>query len=178
MSAKNQSKVIIIDATAFYAGVPYNSLDTYYTTEPVVEEIAHIKTKSGSLENLIEIGRVRVYRPSEQYLEKVRSEAVSSGDSTHLSTADISIIALGLELKSDGFDVTLVSDDFSVGNLSYLLGLKVSTVMTLGIKKVVQWVVYCYGCGKTFKDSKLKVCDVCGSPLKRKFKKTSNLNRT
>lgn len=166
-------RVTVLDATAFYAGVPYTSLATYYTTDSVVKEVSHRKSKSISVENLVEVGRLRIYNPSTKSVERVQEAAQRSGDLSNLSEADISVVALALELKERGSDITVISDDYAVENVSSILGIKRVSVMTGGIKKVVEWLIYCPGCGKVFRDQHLQICDVCGSTLKRKFKRSS-----
>ncbi|MCL4437189.1 MAG: nucleotide-binding protein [Thaumarchaeota archaeon] len=170
-------RVTVLDATAFYAGVPYTSLATYYTTDSVVKEVSHRKAKSVSIEDLVEAGRLRIYNPSTRSEERVQAAAQRSGDFSSLSGADISVVALALELKERGSDVTVISDDYAVENLSSILGIKRVSVMTGGIKKVVEWLTYCPGCGKVFRDQGLQVCDVCGSTLKRKFKSGSGASQ-
>lgn len=169
--------VMILDATAFYAGLPYTGLDTYYTTDSVVKEVSHIKARSASLGNLVEAGRLKIHTPSKRYIEQVKEAARKSGDFSLLSVADVSVLALGLEFKGRDLQATIVSDDYSVENLAHLLSLNVSSVMTKGIKKVVRWLLYCSGCGKVFQDRGVKVCDVCGSPLKRKFRTANDLSQ-
>lgn len=168
---------MVLDATAFYADVPFTSPATYYTTDSVVREVSHGTIRAGYIEGLVEAGRLRIRRPSERYVEWVRKAAGGSGDFSHLSDTDVSVVALALELRSRGLSVTVVSDDYSVENLAHILGFKVVSVMTSGIKRVVQWLIYCGGCGKIFQDGGVRVCDVCGSPLRRRFKTANDLSR-
>ena len=49
------------------------------------------------------------------------------------------------------------------------LGLKISPIMTQGIRDVGRWVHYCPGCKKNFESG--KECPICGTPLKRKLLK-------
>ncbi len=169
--------ITVLDATAFYAGVPYTSLATYYTTDSVVKEVSHRKSKSISIEGLVEAGRLRIYNPSVKSVERVQETAQRSGDISSLSETDISVVALALELKERGSDIIVISDDYAVENLSSILGIKRVSVMTGGIKKIVEWLIYCPGCGKVFRDQHPKTCDVCGSTLRRKFKSTSDTSQ-
>ncbi len=86
--------MVVLDATAFYADVPFNSSETYYSTDSVIEEVSHKKIRKTHIEGLIEADRLRIYSPSEQYLKKVNKVAQESGDSSTLSKPDISVIAL------------------------------------------------------------------------------------
>ena len=49
----------ILDATAFYAGIPFVSNDSFMTTSIVYEEIQHIKAKQGALEMLQQTNRLQ-----------------------------------------------------------------------------------------------------------------------
>ena len=171
------SEGVVLDATAFYAGVPYTGQGTYYTTDLVIKEVSHTRIKSASIDGLVEAGRLRIYHPSERYLNLVKEAAGESGDFSLLSDTDKSVVALALEFKDKGLKVVIISDDYSVENLAETLGLKAVAVMTGGIKKVVKWRIYCGGCGKVFQDRGRTVCDVCGSPLKRKFKTANDLSQ-
>ena len=84
-----------------------------------------------------------------------------SGDFPNLSQEDISTIALSLQLKAE-----LVTDDFAVSNVAKNLNIKVSPIMTSGIKNIITWIYYCPGCKRNF--SKTTECPNCGNMLKRK----------
>jgi UPF0271 protein len=81
-----------------------------------------------------------------------------------LSKQDLSIIALCLDLKGQ-----IITDDFAISNVAKNLGLKISPVMTRGIKDVGTWVHYCPGCRSNHKNG--RECPMCGTPLKRKLLK-------
>ena len=53
----------ILDASAFYAGVPFRSSSDYYTTSLVYDEISHIKKNHGALEILLETNRLKIREP-------------------------------------------------------------------------------------------------------------------
>jgi len=157
----------ILDASAFYAGVPFGSLDECHTTSLVYEEIKHIKKNHDALGVLIETKRLKIMDPDKQYTDRAKKAAKNTGDFHQLSIEDISSIALCLELKGE-----LVTDDFAVSNVSNNLGLKVIPVMTTGIKDSGNWVYYCSGCHKNFSD--LTECPLCGNKLKRKLLKKNS----
>jgi len=167
---------VILDATAFYADVPFTSLDYFYSTDSVIKEVSHNKTRATYIDGLIEAGRLKIYSPSEQYLQKVKDVGIESGDISTLSKTDLSVIALSLEFKSNGKNVIIISDDYAIENLANTLNVKVVSVMSNGIKKVVKWEQYCGGCGKVYDKKMIRECIVCGSPIKRKFKTANDLN--
>ena len=156
----------VLDATAFYAGIPFASNDSFMTTSTVYKEIEHIKTKQGVLEMLKQTNRLQIRDPSEEFISTVRDTAVKTGDSITISKQDISIIALALENN-----IELITDDFAVTNVAKQLKIKTSSLMTKGISIVGKWISYCSMCGKEF--SKQKECSICGSKLNRKLIKKS-----
>ncbi|HSB57402.1 MAG TPA: nucleotide-binding protein [Nitrosopumilaceae archaeon] len=151
----------VLDASAFYAGIPFASSEKCFTTQDVFEEVKHIKRSHYAVEALLETKRLEIMRPNEEYINEVIQKSKNTGDFQNLSAEDISVIALCLQLKAD-----LVTDDFAVSNLSKYLNLKVIPVMTEGITHIANWVYFCSGCQKTF--SNLSRCPLCGNRLSRK----------
>ena len=154
----------ILDASAFYAGVPFRSSNDCYTTSLVYDEIKHIKKNHDALGTLLETNRLKIREPDKESTNSAIMAAKDTGDFPQLSKQDISIIALCIEMNGE-----IISDDFAISNVVKNLGLKVSPIMTKGIKDVGKWVHYCPGC-KTSHTSG-KECPMCGTPLKRKLLK-------
>ena len=154
----------ILDASAFYAGVPFRSSSVYHTTSLVDEEIRHIKKNHGALEILLETKRLKIREPDKESTEVAVKAAKDTGDFPQLTKQDISIIALCIEMSGE-----IISDDFAISNVVKNLGLKISPIMTQGIKDVGKWIHYCPGC-KT-NHTNVKECPICGTPLKRKLLK-------
>lgn len=154
----------VLDASAFYAGIPFGSEINSYTTPKVYDEIKHIKKNHDAIGILLETKRLTIIQPEKEYTDIVIKMSKTTGDYNHLSQEDISSIALCLQLSSE-----LITDDFAVSNVAKNLGLKVSPIMTLGIKEVGNWIYYCPGCHKNY--SKSKECPVCGNQLRKKFLK-------
>ncbi|HIH99443.1 MAG TPA: nucleotide-binding protein [Nitrosopumilus sp.] len=154
----------ILDASAFYAGVPFRSSEEYYTTSLVYDEIQHIKKNQGVLGTLLETNRLKIREPEEQSTQAAIKAAKETGDFPQLSKQDISIIALGIETRGQ-----IITDDFAISNVGKNIGLKIAPIMTKGIKDVGKWIHYCPGC-KT-KHQGGKECSICGTMLKRKLLK-------
>ena len=154
-----------MDATAFYAGIPFSSQSTHYVTTLVFDEIKHIKKNHDALQILIDSNRLLVRQPQVDFQERVEKCAQKTGDIHSLSKQDISCIALSLELNTE-----LISDDFAVLNVSNKLGINTIPLMTNGIKVVGKWIFYCPACKKDFSDE--KNCLLCGNKLKKKLVKT------
>ena len=156
----------VLDATAFYAGIPFSSNDSFMTTSIVYEEIQHIKAKQGALEMLQQTNRLQIRDPSEENIIIVTDVSIKTGDNSTISKQDVSIIALALEN-----DIELITDDFAVTNVAKQLKIRTSSLMTKGIGTVGKWISYCSICGKEF--SRQKECPICGNKLNRKLIKKS-----
>jgi len=154
----------ILDASAFYAGVPFRSSSVYHTTSLVYDEISHIKKNHGALEILLETKRLKIREPDKESTKVAVKAAKDTGDFPQLTKQDISIIALCIEMSGE-----IISDDFAISNVVKNLGLKISPIMTQGIKDVGKWIHYCPGC-KT-NHTNVKECPICGTLLKRKLLK-------
>lgn len=165
--ASNNTRAWVLDATAFYAGVPFTGTGSYYTTPQVVEEVRHIRPARLSLEGLIEGGRLQVLEPSKESMAKVRALAGCYGAASRLSEADLSVLALALTLRQKGHTATILSDDYTVENLASLMGLGFKPTGTTGIRQTYRWVYYCPGCGRRFREAQ-EQCDVCGSRVRRR----------
>ncbi len=154
----------ILDASAFYAGVPFGSSEDCYTTSSVFDEIKHIKKNHDALGTLLETNRLKIREPGIESVKFAVKESKDTGDFPQLSKQDISIIALGIEMNGE-----IISDDFAISNVAKNLGLRVSPIMTKGIKDVGKWIHYCPGCKTSHNTG--KECPSCGTPLKRKLLK-------
>jgi len=154
----------ILDASAFYAGVPFRSSDVWHTTTLVFDEIKHIKKNHDALGTLLETNRLKIREPDVESTKTAILAAKNTGDFPQLSKQDMSIIALCIENKGD-----IITDDFAISNVAKNLGLKITPIMTRGIKDVGKWVHYCPGC-RTNHTSGTE-CPACGTPLKRKLLK-------
>ena len=154
----------ILDASAFYAGVPFRSSSDCYTTSLVYDEIKHIKKNHDALGTLLETNRLKIREPDMEASKAAINAAKNTGDYPQLSKQDLSVIALCIDLEGE-----IISDDFAISNVAKNLGLKISPIMTQGIKDVGKWVHYCPGCRTNH--SRGTECPICGTPLKRKLLK-------
>jgi len=154
----------ILDASAFYAGVPFRSSEDCYTTSLVYDEIQHIKKNYDALGTLLGTNRLKIREPDEQSTQAAIKAAKETGDFPQLSKQDISIIALGMETKGQ-----IITDDFAISNVGKNIGLSIVPIMTKGIKDVGKWIHYCPGCKASYQGG--KECSICGTTLKRKLLK-------
>ena len=131
----------ILDASAFYAGVPFRSSDDCYTTSLVYDEIKHIKKNHDALGTLLETNRLKIREPNSESTKSAIKASKDTGDFPQLSKQDMSVIALCIETKGE-----IITDDFAISNVAKNLELKIAPIMTKGIKDVGKWVHYCPGC--------------------------------
>ena len=154
----------ILDASAFYAGVPFRTSEDCFTTSLVYYEIKHIKKNHDALGTLLETNRLKIREPDSESTKRAINASKETGDFPQLSKQDISIIALCIEMNGQ-----IISDDFAISNVAKNLGLEILPIMTKGIKDVGKWIHYCPGC-RTNHSSGTE-CPACGTPLKRKLLK-------
>jgi len=159
----------ILDATSFYAGVPFSSQEQGFTTPLIFEEIKHIKKSHDAVQALIDLGRLKIVEPEEKYIKFILDESKNTGDLSELSKEDMSVLALCVQLNGE-----LVTDDFTVSNVARHLNLKVIPIMTKGISKVLDSVYWCPACNKDFK--KMSDCPICGSKLRKKSSQRKSSN--
>ena len=153
-----------LDAGAFYTGLVFlSSAYQYLTTQAVFEEVKHIKKSQGAIEALLESNTLQIINSDRKNIDKVVAAAMTTGDYQKLSEADISIIALALQLK-----IVLVTNDYAVANVASTLRIPVKSVATKGIIHTRRWIAYCSACGKAFGPN-AKECRLCGNKLKRRY---------
>lgn len=146
-----------------------------YTTSEVLSElhsrVLDIRSSASILQD-----RLKVVDPLPEFIDSADKATLVTGDKSELSKTDLSVIALTLQLNSQGKDIILISDDYRVQNVAEHLGLKYQSMGTSGIKKGFIWQTLCKSCGKkfpaTYKDNS---CEVCGGNLIKRVKTRKRL---
>jgi len=103
-----------------------------------------------------------VKEPSKKAIEKVRKVVDETKDK--LSTTDMKVIALALEIKG-----IVVSGDYGIQNVCEVLDIPYVSSGVEGINEVFQWKFTCIGCGAEY-ESHVKECPFCGNPVVRRRK--------
>lgn len=112
---------------------------------------------------------MRVRTPSIHFLGMVKESSKAVGDMLFLSQVDFQVLALALELKSTNHDPLIVTDDYSIQNVANQIGIDFASLMTIGIRYRLHWILYCPACHRKYpSDYKFKSCQVCGTELSRK----------
>ena len=124
----------------------------------------------------VESGKLTVKNPKSSVSQDIQEASKKVGDMRYLSEADMQVLALALELKGSGYSPLIVTDDYSIQNVANKIGVEFTSLMTFGIKFRFKWILYCPACYRKYPpDYKSKVCEVCGTDLKRKPKKKTRL---
>jgi UPF0271 protein len=148
----------ILDSSVFFLDRPVEG--EAYTTPSVVEELRDLRSKC-RLETMLAGGLI-VREPSAPNRTRVRAAARDTGDAPVLSSTDVDVLALALEM-----DASVVTDDFAVQNVAHRLQVPVEVIQHRRAK-FRQWKYRCSGCGRYFKNE--GVCEFCGAAIKRKLK--------
>ena len=167
MASQNSDSNYVLDAGAFYAGIPFlSSSGKYFTTQAVFNEVRHIKRSHAAIDTLLDSGNLQIVAPSQDEIDQVLITAKMTGDSTRLSKADISILALALGLKK----MTLMTNDYAIANVAIIMKIPIKFTSSNGIKETRKWITYCVHCSRSFSPD-TKECPLCGNKLRRKYKK-------
>ncbi|MGC9346369.1 MAG: NOB1 family endonuclease [Candidatus Bathyarchaeales archaeon] len=159
-----------MDTSAFVAGFdPFSISEEQYTVPIVKEEIRGSSMAWVRFKTAVESGKLKVRTAKKIFLDKVKISATLIGDTFFLSEADRQVLALALELKTQGYSPLIVTDDYSIQNVANQMGIKFASLATFGIRFRLQWIRYCPACHKKYPaDYKSRKCEVCGTELKRK----------
>ena len=148
----------VLDTTALF-----NSKDFPLDFEIVIPQGVLDELISWGLSDRVKLllgVRIHINLPSDASRAKVKAAAESTGDIDRLSPTDMEVLSLAEELKAP-----LISDDYSIQNVSRVLGINCIAMEQKGIQKVFFWKYRCRGCGKEY-ERDVKECRICGQTLK------------
>ena len=148
-----------------------------YSVPEVTDELRQQTGPSYRLAVSSSSGKLRIETPSAPALSEVAERARVLGDKVVLSKADVSVIALALDLRRNGKSPIIVSDDYAVQNVADALDLDYQPLATFGIRQRFNWVYYCPACFRRYPTCDHEVCQVCGTKLKRKPHGKQDANR-
>jgi UPF0271 protein len=151
---------VILDASGFFAGLQ-NLFQRVITTSYVIAEVKDARSSEG-LATAMSSGKIVIRDPSPSTVERVKGKLREMSEET-LSQADISLIALALEMESP----IVFTDDYSLQNVLMNLGIPFKPVRTKGITRSERAFVYvCKSCGRRVGEY-LRGCPYCGGELKK-----------
>jgi UPF0271 protein len=128
-------KVYVFDTAAFIAALQLMMYGVeIYTTSSVIAEVKDSESVQ-RLELSQPVGRVSVVDPEKMFVEKATEVAKRFGLLDKLSKTDIDVIALALQLKEQGYSVTVLTDDYDIQIILQRIGIDFKPVKTVGIKR-------------------------------------------
>ena len=153
-----RQKKLILDTSAILSRRMSLMQGNVATTPSVLDEIrlGKIARYTGFSSDTMDI-----LAPGKESLAAAREAAEATGDLHELSSTDLDVIALCLDLGG-----ILVTDDYAMQNVASRLGLEFMGADLKSIDRDIRWQYRCTGCGKTFQQH-VEICPVCGHQTKR-----------
>jgi UPF0271 protein len=155
----------VIDSSAFMNLSEVDLEGELYTTPEIVSEIKDFRTKS-----LFESANIMVTEPKKESIARVREKAENTGDSGVLSEADLTIIALAIDVRG-----VVVTDDYDIQNICLGMGIDFLPVKNTRISKRFVRRMYCDNC---MEQREKDVCPVCGAKTRAKVVKIEDIDYT
>ncbi len=161
-AAMNDDKIhdrkLILDTSAILSRRVSLMNGNIVTTPSVLDEIrlGKIARYTGFSSDMMDI-----LAPGKESLYAAKEAARATGDLHELSSTDLDVIALCLELNG-----ILVTDDYAMQNVASRLGIEFMGADLKPIERDIKWQYRCTGCGKTFQQH-VEICPVCGHQTKR-----------
>jgi UPF0271 protein len=163
-------RAIVLDTSAFVAGFdPFSINEEQYTVPLVKEELLENSMATVRFRLAVESGKLKIQTPDAMYQEKLKTSATHVGDTFFLSEADHQVLALALQLKTQGYTPLIATDDYSIQNVAKHIGIEFAALATFGIRHALEWIRYCPACHRKYPaDYQARDCTICGTELKRK----------
>ena len=163
-------RAVILDSSAFIAGYDPSSVwDEQYSVPMVREELTEGSLPRLRFDAAMNEGRLKVMEPESKFIDEAKRLSSEVGDITYLSDVDLQVLALAIQMKSSGYSTSIVTDDYSIQNVAKRMNINFIPLTTLGIRFQLRWTLYCPACRREYpQDYKSKVCEVCGTELRRK----------
>ena len=161
-----KKQIFIIDTSAILSGIPINLEDEDIVT---VSSVSNELTPGGRDYQLFQYLKqkgLEVISASKQSIKEIHKVADKTGDKDRLSSTDIEILALALDINKDTKkNAVILTDDYSIQNLAHTLHITFQKFSQKGITKKFKWRNRCPGCNRLFKAS-IKICPICGTKTK------------
>jgi len=155
-------KRYVLDASAVLCGKDF-FFENAFVPPSVIEELGRGRFRR-KVESLVGI-KVSVKAPGQKSKERIKKAAAETGDLLRLSSQDIDVLALALDIEG-----TILTDDYSIQNVARHMGISFEPVAEKGIKEEFCWEYVCTGCRRRFSKA-MKECPICGSQVKTKRRK-------
>lgn len=154
----------VLDATAFI-GLDFPQLQMipnskFYTSLKVESELKDFRSRT-NLDILKHSGRLQICNPKENLLKDIKRRIQAVDPQTSLSSVDLGILTLALELKG-----TLISNDLHLQNAALYLNIPIKVISGKKITSLREWQLKCMSCGK-IEEKETGICPSCGGDMKR-----------
>lgn len=157
----------VLDASAFINGFKITE-NNNYTVPEITAELKDFESRL-TFDMAIDEGKLNVQDVPSPYVNSVNEIISESGDILRLSIPDKKLISLAYMLVEKGFNVKVISDDYTIQNTLKIMGIPFSGIITDGIKEIYNWKKVCQGCKKEFdEDYPFDDCEICGSKIFKK----------
>lgn len=165
--ADPDSLLLVLDSGPILEGA--NVVPSRCVTTPEVAAEIQEGGATGRRFGSLAAGGLGVRAASPEAARKVREKAAEAGSQGRLSAADVSILALALDVGSAG---VLVSDDYTVLDVAGRLGLAARPFSKAGIESGREWRSRCVGCRREFPSGMAgRACPVCGSEVRLRVRR-------
>lgn len=163
-------KVYVLDTSAMISAQFEPGPVEIVTVQEVVDEVLYGGLAPQRISTALSTQAVKLKRPSQQAVEKVRLAARETGDLPKLSKADLAVLAVAVDELAKGGEVYVLTDDYGLQNTALKLGLKVAGVRLGVVREMREWVFRCMVCGKVYR-TPVNRCVECGGEVGRIAKK-------
>ena len=169
-------KVLVLDTSAFIMGFNPSKTEPAYSVKSVEEELSEGTMPQLRFRMFKEKGDLTVQHPSLRAERMIEDAGARAGESGYLSKADREVLALAMDLKLNGHDPVIVSDDYAIQNIADILQIGHSSLANFGIVHRFHWIMYCPACFRRYRPP-AKKCIVCGTELRRKVLSKTKASR-
>ncbi len=153
----------VLDTSLLLGGKDPPRDGSWATTPEAAAEVSPGGKDARRYDQWLAIG-LQVRSAADTARDRVEEAALDAGSLGRLSEADLSLLALALDLKG-----TLLTDDHTMLDIALRLSILSRTVNSSGIQGTLDFRPRCTGCGRWFDTMpKREECTVCGSPVKAK----------
>ena len=169
-----KSEIYIFDTSAFLSGKPLNFENAkLVTTQGVLNELKPGGRDYRSFELFKERG-LAIFEPRNESTRKIKQIISKTGDLDRLSETDVELLSLAYEMKEEGKEPIILTDDYSIQNVAEFLTIRYENLNQKRITKKFKWMCRCRGCGKKF-EYNINICPICGADTKKIISSEENI---
>jgi UPF0271 protein len=158
------------------SGKPFYEHFKHMVTSPKIEAEFNPGGRDYAVFQYLKERGLQIMVPSRRSEEIIENIAFGNGESDRLSGADKELLALALDLKQQGKNPILISDDYAMQNLAAILTLRCQSISQHGITNKFKWERRCRGCGRQV-EPQMTQCPICGSSVVHVVKKKSRMKK-